>query len=106
MMYAITGLFALVEAGLLALVTRLWDPAEHSRRLLTIGAVAGSLSIVLLVGPLLILWLGDALFGRLLSVGDGSALGIGLVLVPVGLVCSVLGIVLHFGARLRARGRA
>ncbi|MFA9415560.1 hypothetical protein [Natrinema sp. HArc-T2] len=93
-LYAVAGLLALVEGGLLYLVMRLWDPADWPRRLLTIGAVAGGVSVLLLIGPLLLLRLVESLFGRLIPLGN-VGLGIGLLLVPIGLVCSVLGLVVQ-----------
>ncbi len=50
----ISGLLALAEAGLLFLVTRLWNPTARAQRFLTGGAVAGSLSVVLLAVPVLV----------------------------------------------------
>ena len=84
----ITGLLTLVEAGLLFLVTRLWNPTARAQRFLTGGAVAGSLSIVLLVVPVLVARTFD-----ILVPGPAWGPGVGLALVPVGVVCSGLGVV-------------
>ncbi|MFC6769483.1 hypothetical protein [Natrinema soli] len=95
----ITGVLALVEAGSLYFVTRLQEPSERSRRLLTIGAVAGSLSVLLLVVPVLVARVFD-----ILVPGPAWGPGIGLVLVPIGIACSVLGVVFQLldGSRTRA----
>lgn len=86
--FALIGVLTLGEAGLLVLVTSLWNPAEQSRRLLTTGAVAGSLSVVLLAGPILV----GRLSGMLVT-GFAWITSVGLLFVQVGIVCSGLGIV-------------
>jgi|GEM_PF-740220 len=103
LLYAVVGLLALVEAGVLGLVTRLWVPAEWPRRLLMGGAAAGGLAVVLLVGPLLVSRLAATLLGRLVPVGN--ALEIGLVLVPVGIGSTALGLALHLVEHVRTRAR-
>ncbi|WP_374059691.1 hypothetical protein [Natrinema sp. H-ect4] len=96
----IAGLLALVESGSLYFVTRLREPSERSQRALTIGAVAGSLSILLLVVPVLV-----ARVFNILVPGPAWGPGIGLVLVPIGIGCSMLGVVFQLldGSRTRAR---
>ncbi|WP_226040740.1 hypothetical protein [Natrinema sp. DC36] len=96
----IAGILALAEAGILYFSIRLREPSERSRRVLTIGAVAGSLSILLLVVPVLVARVFD-----MLVPGPAWGPGIGLVLVPIGIGCSVLGVVLQLfdGSRTRAR---
>ncbi|MDS0477571.1 hypothetical protein [Natrinema sp. 1APR25-10V2] len=97
---AVAGFIALAEAGLLFLVTRLWNPTARAQRFLTGGAVAGSLSVVLLAVPVLVARSFDVLIP-----GPPWGLGIGLVLVPVGAVCSALGVVFRLldGSRTEAR---
>ncbi|WP_339103842.1 hypothetical protein [Haloterrigena salinisoli] len=100
MLCVAVGALTLAEAGLLFLVTRLRDPAELPRRLLTLGAVAGSLSIVLLVVPML----GSLAFDALLPVG--SVAGIGLLFVPIGVLCSGLGVAIQLVDEFRPERRA
>ncbi|WP_238717388.1 hypothetical protein [Natronorubrum halophilum] len=97
----VMGVLALVEAGLLILVNSLWDPAEWSRRLLTAGAVAGGLSIVLLVVPMLVAQVFEGLLPGLITTGSG----IGLLLVPIGIICSGLGAVVHLVDGFRTETR-
>ncbi|SEV94536.1 hypothetical protein [Natrinema salifodinae] len=96
LLYGVAGSLALAEAGLLALVTRLWAPTGRPRRLLMAGALAGGLAVVLLVGPVLLVRLFGALVGRPVLWGSEYALGLGLALVPVGIACSGLGVILQF----------
>ncbi len=100
-LYVVMGVLALVEAGLLILVNSLWDPAEWSRRLLTAGAVAGGLSIVLLVVPMLVAQVFEGLLPGLITTGSG----IGLLLVPIGIICSGLGAVVHLVDGFRTETR-
>ena len=99
MLCVIVGLLTLVEAGLLYLVTRFRKPADRPRRLLTLGAVAGSLSIVLLVVPMLV----SLVFDLFLPVG--SVAGIGLLLVPIGVIASGLGAVVQLVDEFRTDNR-
>ncbi|WP_229380162.1 hypothetical protein [Haloterrigena salifodinae] len=100
MLCVIVGLLALVEAGLLYLVARFREPADRPRRLLTLGAVAGGLSIILLVVPMLV----SLAFDLFLPVG--SVAGIGLLLVPIGVVFSGLGAVVQLVDEFRTDNRA
>lgn len=94
------GVFALVEAGVLFVATRRWNASERTRRLLTGGAVAGSLSIVLLVVPAFASLVFDVLVPT-------SRLGftVGFLLVPVGVGCTGLGVVFQLleGSRTETR---
>lgn len=96
------GVVTLAEAGLLVLVTRLRDPTKRSRQLLTTGAAAGGLSVVLLVVPMLITRVADGLPPGFLTSGSG----IGLLLVPVGIGCSGIGAITHLVDEFRAERRA
>ncbi|QLK25210.1 hypothetical protein HYG81_14070 [Natrinema zhouii] len=97
----IIGVLTLAEAGLLFLVTQFWDPADRSQQLLSIGAVAGGLSVVLLVVPMLIAQVVGGLPPAFLTSGSG----IGLLLVPVGIGCSGIGAVLHLVDEFRTETR-
>ncbi|WP_255682008.1 hypothetical protein [Natrinema sp. SYSU A 869] len=102
MLCILVGTLALIEAGLLFLVTRHWVPAERPRRLLVTGAVAGSLSVILLVIPMLVAWVFEGLVPSFVAYGTG----IGLVLVPIGIVCSGLGAILQLVDEVRTDPRA
>ncbi|WP_226481826.1 hypothetical protein [Natrinema amylolyticum] len=98
----IVGVLALVEAGLLFLVTRRWDPAERPRRLLTAGAVAGGLSVLLLVVPMLVARVFEVFVPSPVAYGTG----LGLLLVPIGIVCSGLGAIIQLVDAVRTDARA
>ncbi|QCS42884.1 hypothetical protein [Natrinema versiforme] len=102
MLCLIIGTLTLVEAGLLFLLTQFRDPTERSQQLLSIGAGAGSCSVVLLVVPMLIAQVVGGLPPAFLTSGSG----IGLLLVPVGIGCSGIGAVLHLVDEFRAGNRA
>lgn len=100
MLCAIVGVLTIAEAGLLFLVTHFRDPTNLPRRLLTLGAVAGGLSIVLLVVPML----ASLVFDLFLPLG--SVVGIGLLLVPIGVIASGLGAVVQLVDEFRSDSRA
>lgn len=92
--YVTTGILALVEAGLLYIVTQKRTPSVWSRRLFTLGASAGGVAVILLVALLLPVLLG-AFAGEPITVGGDFAFGIGVWLVPIGITCSVLGVLVQ-----------
>ncbi|WP_049890611.1 hypothetical protein [Natrinema versiforme] len=98
----VIGVLTLAEAGLLVLLAQFRDPTERTRQLLSIGAAAGSCSVVLLVVPMLIAQVVGGLPPAVLTSGSG----IGLLLVPVGIGCSGIGAVLHLVDEFRTENRA
>ncbi|MFA9501175.1 hypothetical protein ACERIM_00160 [Natrinema sp. H-ect1] len=92
----VVGVLALAEAGLLFLVDRVREPTERSRQLLTTGAVVGSLSVVVLIVPMLIAHVFDVFV-------PGYGLGIGLLLVPIGILCSGVGALAQLVDEVRAK---
>ncbi|WP_247001285.1 hypothetical protein [Halosolutus gelatinilyticus] len=99
--YVITGVLALGEALIYRVITAKRDRSVWTRRLVTAGAVAGSLSVAALVCPFSIAIAG-ILTGHHFSVGGDYLLGIGIWLVPAGVVCSGLGVVLSLVERMRS----
>ncbi|WP_135822357.1 hypothetical protein [Halostella litorea] len=83
---ALAGTLALVESAALLLAGRRRNPAERAEWLLAGGAVAGGLSVLLLVTPLL---------PRVVDVptlGPEWGPGVGIALVPIGVVCTAAGV--------------
>lgn len=97
----VIGVFTLAEAGFLFLLTQFRDPTERSRQLLSLGAAAGSFSVVLLVVPMLLAQVVGGLPPAVLTSGSG----IGLLLVPVGIGCSGIGAGLHLVEEFRSETR-
>ena len=100
----LTSLFALGEASVLALVTRLSNPSPLSHRLLLVGAVAGGLSVL----PTLIIEIarnlqpGSPLAGAIIRL-VAPMFGAWLILAATGLLCSGAGTILQGTTIVRGR---
>ncbi|WP_193569347.1 MULTISPECIES: hypothetical protein [Halostella] len=103
--YAVAGSLAIAEAGLLYLVARTSAPEERPRQLLTLGVAAGGGAVLLLAVQYVLttLW---TLTGTHLFVRIDGPIGLGLALVPVGVVCSGLGAALQVSDTLGVGSRA